>query len=329
MSSTAPDRRNTRRMAASPASVAEAAAVLRAGGLIAFPTETVYGLGASALSDAAVASIYAAKERPGFNPLIAHVPDAASAEALAILDADACLLANAFWPGPLTIVAPARPDCPVSLLARAGLDSVALRVPAHPVALDILRAAGLPVAAPSANRSGRVSPTTADHVAGDLDGRVDLIIDGGPCAIGVESTIVSCLPGGPRILRPGGVSREDIEKALGRALAEAPPQASEAAPIAPGMLASHYAPRASVRLGAEDAAAQEAVLDFGGQVSGGGARLDLSPSGDLCEAAANLFAYLRRLDASGARIIAVAPIPMTGLGAAINDRLQRAAAPRT
>ena len=328
MSSTALARRNTRRMAASSASIAEAADVLRAGGLVAFPTETVYGLGANACSDAAVASIYSAKERPGFNPLIAHVPDLASAEALAMLDADALLLAKAFWPGPLTIVAPARLDCPISLLARAGLDSVALRVPAHPVALDILRATGLPIAAPSANRSGRVSPTTADHVAGDLDGRVDLIVDGGPCSVGVESTIVSCLPGGPRILRPGGVSREDIEKALGRPLAEPGPHEGEATPIAPGMLASHYAPSAAVRLGAIVADAQEAVLDFGGSVSGGGARLDLSPSGDLCEAAAHLFAYLRQLDASGARVIAVAPIPMTGLGAAINDRLQRAAAPR-
>lgn len=329
MPSPAPERRNTRRMAANPSAITEAAAVLRAGGLVAFPTETVYGLGANALSDDAVASIYAAKERPAFNPLIAHVPDAASAGALAIFDADARLLADAFWPGPLTIVAPVRPDCPVSLLARAGLDSVALRVPAHPVALEILRASGLPVAAPSANRSGRVSPTTADHVAGDLEGRVDLIVDGGQCAVGVESTIVSCLPGGPRILRPGGVSQEDIEKILGRPVLQEAPPASEGAPLAPGMLASHYAPRAAVRRGALTALADEAALDFAGQISGGGARLDLSPSGDLREAAANLFAYLRRLDASGVRAIAVAPIPMNGLGAAINDRLQRAAAPRT
>jgi L-threonylcarbamoyladenylate synthase len=324
-----PERRNTRRMATDPSAIAEAAAVLRAGGLVAFPTETVYGLGANALSDSAVASIYAAKERPGFNPLIAHVPDMASAGELAFLDGNARLLAEAFWPGPLTIVAPARPDCPVSLLARAGLDSVALRVPAHPVALAILKASGLPVAAPSANRSGRVSPTTADHVAGDLDGRVDLIVDGGPCAVGVESTIVSCLPGGPHILRPGGVSREDIEKALGRPVSHHTPPADESAPLAPGMLASHYAPRAAVRLGAQTAMADEAALDFAGRLSGGSARLDLSPSGDLREAAANLFAYLRQLDASGARAIAVAPIPMSGLGAAINDRLQRAAAPRS
>jgi L-threonylcarbamoyladenylate synthase len=302
--------------------------ILRAGGLVAFPTETVYGLGADATYDAAVASIYAAKERPSFNPLIAHVPDVGAAEALALLDQDARLLASAFWPGPLTIVAPVRGDCAVSLLARAGLESVALRVPNHPVALDILRAAGAPIAAPSANRSGRVSPTTAEHVAGDLDGRVDLIVDGGPCAVGVESTIVSCLSDGVRILRPGGVSREAIERVLGRAL-PATAQVDAGAPLAPGMLASHYAPRSAVRLEAMEVADDEAALDFGGQLSGGVDRLDLSPARDLSEAAANLFAYLRRLDAAGAQAIAVAQIPEDGLGAAINDRLARAAAPRS
>lgn len=316
-------------MTAGVAATEAAAALLRAGGLVAFPTETVYGLGADATSDAAVASIYAAKERPAFNPLIAHVPDLAAAEALAVFDASARTLANAFWPGPLTIVAAARSDCPVSLLARAGLDSVALRVPAHPVARAILRAAGRPVAAPSANRSGRVSPTSPDHVAGDLDGRVDLIVDGGACAVGVESTIVSCLEGQVRILRPGGVAREDVETALGRTVETGPAQ-TETAPLAPGMLASHYAPRASVRLEATDVGAQEAALDFAGQLAGAACikRLDLSPRGDLREAAANLFAYLRDLDATGARGVAVAPIPAEGLGAAINDRLQRAAAPR-
>lgn len=332
--------RTTRRMEAGPDAVAEAAAILRAGGLVAFPTETVYGLGADATSEAAVAGIYAAKERPAFNPLIAHVPDARAAAELAEFDADACALAQAFWPGPLTIVAPARADCPVSLLARAGLDSVALRAPAHEVAQAILRAAGRPIAAPSANRSGRVSPTTADHVAGDLDGRVDLIVDGGPCPVGVESTIVSCLADGVRILRPGGVAREEIERALGRAvaseiahgaatapLAETAPLAP--APLAPGMLASHYAPRARVRLEAARVNEGEAALDFAGQLAGAnGLRIDLSPAGDLAEAAANLFACLRRLDASGAGTIAVAPIPHEGLGAAINDRLARAAAPR-
>ncbi len=314
-------------MAAGPAAAAEAALILRAGGLVAFPTETVYGLGADATSDAAVASIYAAKERPSFNPLISHVTDLGAAEALAHLGSDARRLAVAFWPGPLTIVAPVRRECPVSLLARAGLDSVALRVPDHHVAQAILRAAGTPIAAPSANRSGRVSPTNAEHVAGDLDGRVDLIVDGGPCAVGVESTIVSCLSDGVRLLRPGGVSREAIERVLGRPVAASAIQEG-GAPLAPGMLASHYAPRSAVRLDAMDVAHDEAALDFGGQLSGGVARLDLSPARDLGEAAANLSAYLRRLDAAGARAIAVAPIPKTGLGAAINDRLSRAAAPR-
>ncbi|MBX9758532.1 MAG: threonylcarbamoyl-AMP synthase [Beijerinckiaceae bacterium] len=320
----------TRRMTAGPEAIAQAALVLRAGGLVAFPTETVYGLGADSTQDAAVAGIYSAKARPSFNPLIAHVADADAAQALAVFDADALALARVFWPGPLTIVAPALAGCPVSLLARAGLDSVAIRVPAHPVASAILREAAIPIAAPSANRSGRVSPTSADHVAGDLDGRIDLIVDGGPCAVGVESTIVSCLGDGVRILRPGGVSREDIERVLGRAVEQAVQDADEgSAPIAPGMLASHYAPRARVRLDATNAAPGEAVLDFGGQLTGApGARLDLSPGGDLAEAAANLFAFLRRLDDSGAGAIAVAPIPPHGLGAAINDRLARAAAPR-
>lgn len=314
-------------MEAGPAAAAEAALILRAGGLVAFPTETVYGLGADAASDAAVASIYVAKDRPSFNPLISHVTDLGAAEALAHLDSDAWLLADAFWPGPLTIVVPVRRECPVSLLARAGLDSVALRVPDHPVAQAILRAAGTPIAAPSANRSGRVSPTNAEHVAGDLDGRVDLIVDGGPCVVGVESTIVSCLSDGLRLLRPGGVSREAIERVLGRPVAASAIQEG-AAPLAPGMLPSHYAPRSAVRLDAMDVADDEAALDFGGQLSGGVARLDLSAARNLSEAAANLFAYLRRLDAAGARAIAVAPIPETGLGAAINDRLARAAAPR-
>jgi L-threonylcarbamoyladenylate synthase len=319
-------------MTAGDAATLAAADVLRAGGLVAFPTETVYGLGADATSESAVAAIYAAKERPSFNPLIAHVADFEAAQALAAFDSDARTLAQAFWPGPLTLVLPVLPGCPVSLLARAGLDSVALRVPAHPVAAAILRAAQRPIAAPSANRSGRVSPTTADHVAGDLDGRVDLIVDGGSCEVGVESTIVSCLSDGVRILRPGGVAREDIERALGRGVEVLQHTAGPGpALLAPGMLASHYAPRAGVRLDARSANPGEAVLDFGGQLAGAGARarLDLSPSHDLAEAAANLFAYLRKLDATGVDAIAVAPIPGTGLGAAINDRLQRAAAPRS
>jgi L-threonylcarbamoyladenylate synthase len=326
----APTVKTTRRISAlDTGAVDEAAAVLLAGGLVAFPTETVYGLGADATSGPAVAGIYEAKGRPSFNPLISHVPDLAAAEGIAQFDAAARTLAQAFWPGPLTIVLPARPDCPVSLLARAGLDTLAVRAPAHPVAQAILRAAGRPVAAPSANRSGRVSPTNADHVAGDLDGRIDLIVDGGPCRVGVESTIVSCLEDGVRLLRPGGVAREDIERVLGRVVMDAPPDAGGEL-LAPGMLASHYAPRAGVRLNAATVNAGEAVLDFAGRLSGAAcaARLDLSPSGDLGEAAANLFAYLRQLDTSGADCIAVAPIPVSGLGAAINDRLRRAAAPR-
>lgn len=320
--------RTTRRLSADADAIAEAGAVLRAGGLVAFPTETVYGLGADATSDAAVASIYAAKDRPSFNPLIAHVPDLAAARRLGVFGPDAAALADRFWPGPLTLVVPAGADCPVSLLARAGLDSVAIRAPDHPVAQGILRAAGVPVAAPSANRSGRVSPTTADHVTGDLDGRVDMIVDGGPCAVGVESTIVSCLDGDVRILRPGGVSRQAIEAALGRAVLAGPAHPAPDAPLAPGMLESHYAPNARVRLDATSLAPGEAALDFAGQLADAAVRLDLSPAGDLTEAAANLFAHLRRLDATGASAIAVAPIPVTGLGEAINDRLRRAAAPR-
>ncbi len=329
MTHASPPPRTTRRLSADARAIADAGAVLRAGGLVAFPTETVYGLGADATSDTAVASIYAAKERPSFNPLIAHTPDLATAQTLGVFGPDAIALARAFWPGPLTLVVPASADCPVSLLARAGLDSVAIRAPDHPVARAVLAAAGVPVAAPSANRSGKVSPTTADHVTGDLDGRVDIILDGGACAVGVESTIVSCLDGGVRILRPGGVSREMIEAALGRPVPAGPAHPSSEAPLAPGMLESHYAPKARVRLNATALAPGEAALDFAGQLAGaGGPRLDLSPAGDLAEAAANLFAHLRRLDATGAPAIAVAPIPPDGLGEAINDRLARAAAPR-
>lgn len=327
--------RKTLRLDAGPEAIAQAARLLRAGGLVAFPTETVYGLGAIATSDEAVAGIYAAKERPSFNPLIAHVPDLASAQAQGVFNADALALARAFWPGPLTLVVPARPDCAVSLLARAGLDSLALRVPAHRVAQAILMATGLPVAAPSANRSGRVSPTQAEHVARDLERRVDLIVDGGSCTVGVESTILACLGDGVRILRPGGVTRGQIEAVLGRPVDEAEAQGHALAsaplapaPLAPGMLASHYAPRAPVRLNARHVAPGEAVLDFAGQLAGGSPRLDLSASGDLREAAARLFAALRQLDVPGVAAIAVAPIPAQGLGEAINDRLARAAAPR-
>jgi L-threonylcarbamoyladenylate synthase len=318
----------TRLLTTDASAIAEAAGVLRAGGLVAFPTETVYGLGADATSNAAVARIYAAKGRPSFNPLIAHVASLEAARGEGDFNADALTLARAFWPGPLTLVVPAASGGRVGDLARAGLETLALRVPAHPVALALLKATGLPIAAPSANVSGHVSPTLASHVRADLDGRVDIILDGGPTRVGVESTIVACLTGEPRILRAGGVTREAIGHALGRAFAgEA---SGDATVIAPGMLASHYAPNARVRLGARDVASGEAALDFGGALAAfpAVARIDLSPTGDPVEAAARLFGALRTLDAAGVAGIAVAPVPMEGLGEAINDRLRRAAADR-
>lgn len=321
----------TRLAPADAASVAEAAALLRAGGLVAFPTETVYGLGADAASGTAVARIYAAKGRPSFNPLIAHVGSLADARREGVFNAAALTLARAFWPGPLTLVVPAAPGCSVCDLARAGLPSLALRVPSSRIALALLALAERPIAAPSANRSGRVSPTLAEHVMADLDGRIDFVLDGGAAEVGVESTIVSCLEAEPLLLRPGGITRGAIEAALGRPLRAADPgDADGEAPLAPGQLASHYAPRAALRLNAAQPLAGEAALDFGHQFwrSGDGLRLDLSPDGDPIEAAANLFGYLRRLDASGAAVIAVAPIPREGLGEAIMDRLTRAAAPR-
>jgi L-threonylcarbamoyladenylate synthase len=322
------DLKRTRVVKASPDAIAAAAECLRSGGLVAMPTETVYGLAADATSDAAVASIYAAKERPAINPLIAHVLGIEAAREQGLFGADAETLARAFWPGPLTLVLPVASTCRVSLLARAGLDTVAVRAPSHEIARALIEAAGVPLAAPSANRSGRVSPTTAAHVAADLDGRVDFILDGGPCRHGLESTIVACLGGRPQLLRPGAITREAIESAV-RAPIDAA-GATRSAPNAPGQLASHYAPKAELRLGVASVSADEAALDFGGALQGSAARarLDLSPSGDLVEAASNLFSYMRTLDAAGAQRIAVAPIPSDGLGAAINDRLRRAAAPR-
>jgi L-threonylcarbamoyladenylate synthase len=324
--------RKTERLAADGGGIARAAALLAGGGLVAFPTETVYGLGADGRDPAAVASLYGAKERPRFNPLIAHVTDRNAAYELGLFDVDARALAEAFWPGPLTIVVPATAGCCVSDLARAGLESVAIRVPAHPIAAELLRAAGFPVVAPSANRSGRVSPTTAAHVWGDLDGRIDAVVEGGSTEVGVESTIVACLaPGAPVLLRPGGVTREAIERVLGRSLAAAPERAG-AAPLAPGALESHYAPRALVRLDAVSIERGEAALLFGRSGLPGAdtalASLNLSETGDLAEAASCLFGHLRGLDGSGAATIAVAPIPEHGLGEAINDRLRRAAAAR-
>jgi L-threonylcarbamoyladenylate synthase len=323
----------TRVVPADDAAIADAVRRLAAGGLVAFPTETVYGLGADATNGEAIARLYEAKGRPSFNPLIAHVTDAAAAHALARFDADAARLAAAFWPGPLTLVLPKAAGCAVAELATAGLDTIAVRVPDHATARRILTQFGWPVVAPSANRSGHVSPTTAAHVLADLSGRIDLIVDGGATPVGVESTIVACL-GTPMLLRPGGMPREAIERALDRPLADAPVTSDTVgdAPLAPGMLASHYAPRTPLRLNAARVEAGEALLAFGPKLPGGAENaaqvLNLSARGDLIEAAANLFSHLRALDAAGAKTIAVMPVPHEGLGEAINDRLQRAASPR-
>jgi L-threonylcarbamoyladenylate synthase len=305
-----------------PDDIAQAAGILRAGGLVAFPTETVYGLGANARDAAAVRGIYAAKGRPAHNPLIVHVGDMDLAREIAGFDARAEALAQAFWPGPLTLVLPLRKDAGIARDVTAGQSSVALRMPAHPVARALLSAARLPLAAPSANPSGQVSPTTAAHVRDGLSGRVDAVIDGGTCPVGLESTIVGLLDG-PVLLRPGGLPAELIEACLGEAMEH--PGVSPKQPVAPGQLASHYAPKASVRLNADHARTGEVLLGFGPVE---GAVLNLSPSGDLTEAAANLFGHLRQLDERGAKAIAVSPIPDHGLGLAINDRLRRAAAPR-
>lgn len=323
----------TQILPAGAAAVAAAARTLSEGGLVAFPTETVYGLGADATNPSAVARIYQAKGRPAFNPLIAHVGDIAAARQIARLDAAATALAEACWPGPLTLVLPKTENCAVADLATAGLDTVAIRIPAHPVARDILRVFGGPVVAPSANISGHVSPTTAAHVLSDLAGRIDLIVDGGAVDVGVESTIVGCFDE-PMLLRPGGLPRAEIERVLGRALKQPPAEAESDSnqPLAPGMLASHYAPRARVRLNAVSLAPGEALLAFGlGAISGidaASAVMNLSERGDLDEAATNLFGFLRALDAKGVHTIAVMPIPDEGLGEAINDRLRRAAVGR-
>jgi L-threonylcarbamoyladenylate synthase len=307
--------------------IAQAAAILRAGGLVALPTETVYGLAADATDPEAVAAIYAAKGRPATNPLIVHLPDPAAAWRLADPGPVGTALAAAFWPGPLTLVAPLRAGHGLAPAVTAGLDTVALRVPAHPVMQAVLAALGRPVAAPSANPSGRISPVTAAHVLAGLDGRIAAVLDAGPCAVGLESTIVAVggpLPG-PRLLRPGGVTPEALEAALGHPLTR-----GEGGPrVAPGMLPSHYAPRARVRLGATRPEAGEIWIGFGPDAPGD-ADLNLSPGGDLAQAAARLFHALHAADlrAGSAGRIAVAPIPESGLGQAINDRLRRAAAPR-
>ncbi len=311
-----------------PVGIATAAEALREGELVGLPTETVYGLAADARNGKAVAGIFAAKGRPHFNPLIVHVLSLEDAGKIAVFDAAAMRLAEAFWPGPLTLVLPRRPDSGIADITTAGLDTVALRVPAHPIARILLSAFGGPVAAPSANRSGHVSPTTAAHVAADLGGDVACILDAGPSGIGVESTIVGFSGEDAVLLRPGGLASAKIEAVLGRKLV-AP--ASDAAVSAPGMLASHYAPAASLRLDVTDVRAGETLLAFGPDLPAGSDRAEaiqnLTMSGDLAEAAANLFAALRRLDRESAAI-AVMPIPNDGLGEAINDRLRRAAAPK-
>jgi L-threonylcarbamoyladenylate synthase len=323
---------DTQTLPAGEAAVASAARALAEGGLVAFPTETVYGLGADATNPTAIARLYRAKGRPAFNPLISHVADLAAAEDIGRFDAQAIALARAFWPGPLTLVLPRTADCAVAELATAGLDTIAIRIPSHPIARAILTAFGKPVVAPSANISGHVSPTTSAHVHSDLDGRIDLIVDGGPVDVGVESTIVGCFES-PMLLRPGGLPREAIERVLGRALVQPPAdtESDHAQPLAPGMLASHYAPHTRVRLNAIDVAPGEALLAFGPLVPGAEhatAVMNLSARSNVDEAAANLFGYLRALDAKAASAIAVMPIPNHGLGEAINDRLRRAAVGR-
>ncbi len=307
-----------------PSAIARAAALLRAGRLVAFPTETVYGLGADATSEHAVAEIFAAKGRPRFNPLIVHVPGLVEAEALAVFDDRARRAAAAFWPGPLTLVLRRRGDSGLSLLASAGLDTVALRAPAHAVAQALLRATGRPIAAPSANRSGRVSPTEAAHVVEELGDRAALVIDGGRTPVGLESTVLDLSGEAPALLRPGGLTLEQLTEFLGPIAVPV-----GAAPKSPGMLASHYAPSLPLRLEAVRACPGEALLAFGPDAPPGfGEVMWLSREGNLTEAAANLFAMLRRLDRPPFTGIAVTPIPEHGLGRAINDRLRRAATPR-
>lgn len=314
-------------------SIEKAAEVIRRGGLVAIPTETVYGLAADARNGIAVARLFEAKGRPRFNPLIVHVPDIEAARSLAEIDDAAEKLAAAFWPGPLTLVLRRRQGSGISDLVTAGLSTLAIRVPAHTFARALLVACGRPLAAPSANRSGHVSPTTAQHVAADLSGRIDLILDGGPCEVGIESTVIDCSGGSPSILRPGGVSAKAAEEVLQRPLKQGGAgevgSTDQQAPRSPGQLASHYAPKARLRLNVKVPEPGEALLAFGPEVPPHcGPMINLSEQGDLREAAANLFAALRALDAKGCRSIAVLAIPGEGLGEAINDRLLRAAAPR-
>jgi L-threonylcarbamoyladenylate synthase len=313
----------TLRLSTDSAGMARACALLAEGQTVAIPTETVYGLAADARDGQAVARIYEAKGRPSFNPLIVHLPDLETAQRIAEFSPEALALAQAFWPGALTLVLPLRPDAGIASLVTAGLPTIAIRVPAHPVAQKLLRQFGGPVAAPSANASGRISPTSADHVLdpdGGLDGRIAAVLDAGPCPVGVESTILGWQESAPVLLRPGGIPSEALEAALQRPLHDY--HADPAAPNAPGQLTSHYAPNAAIRLNATEAGPDETLIAFGTDSA-----FSLSETGDLAEAAAKLFDMLRRADRKG-RPIAVAPIPDHGLGVAINDRLRRAAAPR-
>lgn len=311
----------TRKLDGSDAALDEAAALLRSGALVAMPTETVYGLAGDACNDRAVAEIYAAKGRPSFNPLIAHVADLEMAGQLVELPPQARQLADAFWPGPLTLVLPLKAGAAVSGLVTAGLPTLAIRMPAHPLARALIARHGGPLAAPSANPSGRISPTLAEHVMTGLGGRIAAVLDGGPCTVGLESTILAVDPDGTvRLLRPGSITAEDVLERTGITLSSGTGKGIEA----PGQMLSHYAPKGTMRLEAEAPAPGETFLGFGSS----GGDLNLSPSGDLTEAAANLFRAMHELDRMNAKAIAVAPIPDTGLGRAINDRLRRAAAPR-
>lgn len=304
--------------------IAKAAKLLLRGDVVAFPTETVYGLGADATDDLAVAKIYETKGRPSFNPLIIHLPSIRAIERYAILPDIGIKLADTFWPGAMTLVLKRKQNCKLSKLVSAGLDTVAVRIPAHAGARDLLRVIDRPIAAPSANASGKLSPSEAEHVKQSLDGRLKLILDGGPCPVGLESTIIDVSTDTPALLRPGGLSTEAIEAILGRPLIHA--ISDDHAPKSPGMLSSHYAPNSQIRLNVTELERDEVLLGFGDIDK---ASFNLSPTGDLTEAAANLFKMLHDIDKSSSGKIAISPIPDKGLGLAINDRLKRAAAPRS
>lgn len=300
--------------------VTRAAQAIQAGSLVAFPTETVYGLGADATNDAAVACIFDVKKRPYFNPLIVHFSNQVSLTATVLLNEQANKLAQAFWPGALTMVLPRKSNCQVSLLASAGLKTLAVRIPNHPIAHSLIKAADTPIAAPSANCSGGISPSTALHVLQSLGENVNIILDGGPCKVGIESTVVDLSGPTPTLLRPGGIVCEDLEKVIGPIVQ---PNGSKGKIRSPGMQSRHYAPSIPLRLNAKKAKSGEAFLAFGSTEAAH--NVNLSPVGDLKEAAANLFAMLRMLDQPNFKGIAVMRIPATGLGVAINDRLKRAA----